>query len=139
MESAHDIRGLMQEGRRTNRALTQHLIDEFADGEFHLLCDIAASIEKDLPFTRKLCQRILARGLFHTVGDRRRAPPSQGGFAYRFVKGGKRINLEAFYAEVQPTLDDMDRLINGPRVDFSQQAMKVVFAQLLKVIDRVVR
>lgn len=132
---------VLSRGQRQGRMrhLTRHMLAQFRDGEFHLLCDIATAMQVDVPAMRDICDRIVRRGPYDTYGERRPAPRAQGSFAYRFVKGGKKINLVVFYAEVQPILDDMERVIHGHSVDFSQQAMQMAFARFRKVIDRVAR
>ena len=44
-----------------------------------------------------ICDRIVSQGTFQTFGERRPAPPKDGSYAYRFVKGGKKkIDLTVF-------------------------------------------
>ena len=126
-------------GMMAKRLLTKSMLQQFTDGQWHALRDIAAFMETDLDWTRQLCHRLTRHSTFDTLGERRRAPPAQGGWSYRFVKGGKRLSLEAFYVEVEPVLDDMERLIYGHSVDFSQVAMKIAYQRFRQVIDRVAR
>jgi hypothetical protein len=128
-----------QGGQKAKRALTKAMVQHFSDGEWYALRDIAAFIETDLNAAREFCHRLTRRGVFKTLVERRHASPAQGGWSYRFVKGGKRLSLEAFYAEAGSVLDDMERLIYGHAVDFSQQAMKIAYQRLRQVIDRVAR
>ena len=52
-------------------------------------------------------------------------------------QGGKTIEMQRFNAALQPVLDDMEMILNGPRkTDFSRQAMQTAFAQLLKALGR---
>jgi hypothetical protein len=115
------------------------MLERFGDGAWYALSDIAAFMETDLDAARELCALIVRRGSFETMGERRRASPAQGGWVFRFQKGGKRISLEAFYAEVGPVLDEMERLLGGHSVDFSRQAMQIAYHRLRHVIDRVAR
>lgn len=124
---------------RAKRALTKRMLTAFCDGQFHPVADIASAMQVDVLCMRQICNRIVQRGTYCVLGERRRVPPSQGGHAYRFVKGGKRISLEAFQEETHRAMEDMEKIIFGPKVDFSQQAMQVAFAQFRKAMDRVVR
>jgi hypothetical protein len=123
----------------TSRALTQHILACFRDGEYHCVRDMALAVGAETGFVRAICDRIVWRGIFETFGERRPASPAQGCYAYRFVKGGKRIDMTVLLAELQPILDDMERVITGHRVDFSQQAMKLALAQIRQVLARVAR
>lgn len=135
--------GRFAPARRSNRVgrlRTQHILAQFRDGQWHYLREIVAAVECEASVVREICNRLVQRGHYQTFGERHPAPASQGGYAYRFVKGGaQKLNLAAFYQEVQPVLDAMDTLIHGPRVDFSQTAMQVVYAQFRKTIDRMAR
>lgn len=122
------------------KGLGKQLVAQFSDGKYHRLRDMAEALDADIGAVRGLCDRIVDMGTFRTFGERRPAPTSQGSYAYRFVKGGKKkIDLTAFYTEVKPVLDEMESVINGHSVDFSQQAMKMMFAQFRQVIERVAR
>jgi hypothetical protein len=124
----------------TTRALARKIIEQFSDGKVHRLREIAETVEADIDVVRSICDRIVTKGTFQTFGERRPAPPAQGSSAYRFVKGGKKkLDVTAFYTEVQPFLDDLDTLANGHHVDFSQEAVKLASAQIRKVIERMVR
>jgi hypothetical protein len=124
----------------TTRTLAKEIIAQFSDGKVHRLRDIAEAVGGDIDVVRSLCDRIVTKGTFQTFGERRSAPPAQGSYAYRFVKGGKKkLDVTAFYTEVQPFLDDLDTLANGHHVDFSQEAVKLASAQIRKVIERMVR
>jgi len=125
--------------RGLKRARTKALIERFRDGQWYAVCAIASSMEMELSEAQRLCCRIVCRGLFHTLGERRHAASTHGGWEYRFVKGGKKISLEAFYSEVGSMLDDMEKLIYGHSVDFSQQAMKIAYTRFRQAIDRVAR
>ena len=134
---------LLQESTTDKPAMKgvgKQLIAQFRDGKYHRLRDMAEALDADMAVVRGLCDRIVSQGTFRTFGERRPAPTAQGSYAYRFVKGGKKkIDLTAFYAEVKPVLDEMESVINGHSVDFSQQAMKMMFARFRQVIERVAR
>jgi hypothetical protein len=135
-EAAQDV---APEVPLTKRALTQHILACFRDGEYHCVRDMALAVGAESGFVRAICDRIVRRGSFETFGERRLASPAQGSYAYRFVKGGKRIDMTVLLAELQPILDDMERLVHGHRVDFSQQAMALALAQIRQVLARVAR
>jgi hypothetical protein len=140
MQQAQEPVEQFQGRQRATRQLSKKLLAQFTDGKYHLLRDIATTLEADIDVVRGICERIVTDGAFKMFGEKRPAPPAQGSWAYRFVKGGKKkIDVTAFYAEVKPVLDDMENVINGHSVDFSQQAMKLAFAEFRKVIDRVAR
>jgi hypothetical protein len=128
------------EGKAT-RQLGKQLAAQFRDGKFHRLRDMADALDADMDVLRGTCDRIVSQGTFQTFGERRPAPPKDGLYAYRFVKGGKKkIDLTVFRSEVQPVLDDMQMVISGPRKsDFTREAMQTAFAQLLKVLDSIAR
>jgi len=129
-----------QEKGRTTRRLITKILAACSDGKFHLLSDIATAVEADMAVVRHSCERLVKWGSHHTFGERRPAPPSHGSVAYRFVKGGKKkIDVTVLQAELKSVLDDIDTVINGHHVHFSQQAMKLAFAELRKVIDRIAR
>lgn len=141
MEDEQEVRAWVpaEHNNRAKRELTKRMLAKFSDGRFHSVTDIASAMQTDVCFMQQLCNRIVQRGTYKVLGERRKAPPSQGGRAFRFVPGGKRISLEAFQAETHTAMEEMERIIHGPRLDFSQQAMQVIFAQFRKAMDRVVR
>jgi hypothetical protein len=122
---------------KRGRQVTKTILAQFSDGQFHGLREIAQAVGVDLAAVRIICNRIVHKGVFQTWGERRRASLLDGSFAYRFVYGGKKIPLATFYAEIQPVLDDMEKLVYGHSVDFSQHAMKMAMVQFRQVIDRV--
>jgi hypothetical protein len=124
---------------REHRALGQQILARFCDGEDHCLREMAEAVGVEMEVVRDFCDRTVRRGLYQTFGERRRASPAQGLYAYRFVKGGKRIDLAVLRGELDPILDDMERVINGHRVDFSKQALQLALAQIRQVMDRVAR
>lgn len=123
------------------KGLGKKLVAQFTDGKYHRLRDIATALDVDMSAIRGLCDRIVSQGTFQTFGERRPAPPKDGSYAYRFVKGGKKkIDLIVLRSEVQPVLDDMQMVISGPRKsDFTREAMQTAFVQLLKVLDSIAR
>lgn len=127
--------------RGATRRLGKQLVAQCSDGKFHRLRDMADALEADIAVVRGICDRIVSQGTFQTFGERRPAPPKDGSYAYRFVKGGKKkIDLTVLRSEVQPVLDDMQMVISGPRKsDFTREAMQTAFAQLLKVLDSIAR
>jgi hypothetical protein len=123
------------------KGLGKKIVTQFSDGKYHRVRDIADALGADVAMVRELCNRIMSNGAFQTFGERRPAPPKDGSYAYRFVKGGKKkIDLTVFRSEVQPVLDDMQMVISGPRKsDFTREAMQTAFSQLLKVLDSIAR
>jgi hypothetical protein len=125
---------------RATRQLSREILKQFSDGLWHRLTDIADAVQGDVSAVREICDRVVILGTFQTFGERRPAAPVHGSFSYRFVEGGqKRIDLIAFYAEVQPVLDELDSLVNGHSVDFSKQAVKMAVTQFRQVVDRMAR
>jgi hypothetical protein len=121
-------------------ALASQIAARFSDGKWHRLSAIATAVHADVEVVRAIVDLMVRDGAFRTVAEQKPAPLSHGGFAYRLMPGGtKKLDLTAFYAEVQPVLDDIEHVINGHSVDFSQQAMKVAFARFRRVIERVAR
>jgi hypothetical protein len=138
------VEALLQEDttdKPSMKGLGKQIVTQFNDGKFHRISDMATAINVDMPTIRGICDRIVNQGAFQTFGERRPAPPKDGSYAYRFVKGGKKkIDLTVFRSEVQPVLDDMQMVISGPRKsDFTREAMQTAFAQLLKVLDSIAR
>jgi hypothetical protein len=122
------------------RQVTKKILAQFSDGKFHLLCDIATAVEADMAVVRGICDRVVTHGIFQTLGERRPAPPAQGSFTYRFVKGGnKKVDKVVLDKETKPLWDDLETLVNGHRVDFTQQAIKEWAARYQKTVDRVAR
>jgi len=118
----------------TADGLGQALVERFGDGKWHRVQTIAETMDADLPTVRALLDRIVAEGLYQAYAERR--PSAHGLASYRIVKGGsKTINLTAFYAETKPILDEMHQLIAGHHVNFSQEVMGVLFAQLRQKIE----
>jgi predicted transcriptional regulator len=117
------------------RALGKAIVAQFADRKWHSLSEIAQALDVDRASVQPLLDRMVHTGAFQTFAEKR--PAAKGSYAYRIVKGGKKkIDLEAFYAEAKPVMDEMARTINGHEVHFSQTAMKQVFAQFQQVIAR---
>ena len=91
----------------------------------------------DIGQVRRVCYLIMARRYYDVFGERRPAARQAGTWAYRFVKGGpKRIDVTVLHAELYPILTEAETLLNGHNVDYSKEAMKLVFARIRKVIDR---
>jgi len=125
---------------KQTRQYAKRILEQFANGKFHFAQLIADTIELDLAMVRSICDRIVTHGSYQTFGERRPASPAQGSFAYRFVKGGKKkLDVIVLQSELKPVLDDMANVINGHHVHFSQHAMQLSFAELLKALDRVAR
>ena len=123
----------------TRYHLIKRILAHYCDGEFHLVCDIATGLDADIELVGAACYRLVARRLYQTFGERRPAARSAGKWAYRFVQGGKTIDVTALYAELQPILAEADKLLHGHNVDYSKDAMKLAFASIRKVIDRMAR
>ena len=121
------------------RLLSKQIIAYCSDGEFHLVCDIARALDADMNHVGSRCYHIMREGCYQALGERRQAPRSAGLWAYRFVKGGRKIDIEALSAEVSPILAEGETLLNGHNVDYSKEAIKLAFAQLRKTIDRLAR
>ena len=123
------------------KGLGKKLVAQFTDGKYHRAKDIANALDVPMEAVRGICDRIVSQGAFQTFGERRPAPPKDGSYAYRFVKGGKKkIDVAVLSSEVQPVLDDMQMIISGPRKsDFTREAMQTAFSQLLKVLDSIAR
>ena len=124
--------------RKDVQRLSKQLIARFADGKWHSLADIAAAVEATRPMVRSILDRIVREGTYETFAERRHA--GKGSYSYRLVKGGgKKIDLQVFQTEIKKTLEDMDDLINGHQVHFSQSLMQTYFAEFRKVLDKLTR
>jgi hypothetical protein len=120
--------------------LANQIAQRFSAGKWHGVRAIASATHADLAIVHQLLDLMVAEGAFATVAERRPAPAAHGSCAYRLRPGGTQtIALAALHAELAPVLDDMEKVINGHSVDFSQQAMKLAFAEFRKVIQRVAR
>jgi len=128
------------EKNKVTRQLTKQILAQFSDGKFHLVRDIATAVDADMTVVRDICNSIVKKGTHKMLGERRPAAPAQGSYTYRFVKGGKKkIDIMVLDKETKPLWDDLDALVNGHRVDFSQQAVKEWAARFHKTMDRVAR
>ena len=124
--------------RKDVQRLSKQLIARFTDGKWHSLADIAAAVEATRPMVRSIMDRIVREGTYETFAERRHA--GKGSYSYRLVKGGgKKIDLQVFQTEMKKTLEDMDDLINGHQVHFSQSLMQTYFAEFRKVLDKLTR
>ena len=119
--------------------LTQRILAHCRDGEFHLISEIATALDEDIALVRRACYLLMDRRHFETFGERRPAAWSAGKWAYRFVQGGKIIDVTALSAELEPVLVEAEKLLHGHNVDYSKEAMKLAFASIRKVIDRMAR
>src|SRR5215471_755573 len=125
--------------RRISHATLAHaLLEKFSDGKFHRLSAMAATIGAEPVVVEQVLERIVQHGAYRASGEKRSA--GKDGMQYRLVKGGrKRIDLTAFYTEAKPLLDDMEEMINGHLVHFSQAGMKHLYLQFRQLIDRMAR
>jgi hypothetical protein len=124
--------------RQAVRRLSKQLIEQFADGKWHALRDMTEAVEADSIMIRGIMDRMVKDGTFQTFAERKSS--GKGWYSYRMVKGGKKkIDLQVFQTEITPTLEEMETLINGHAIHFSQAAMKMAFTQFRKVIDTLTR
>jgi len=115
--------------------LGKTIVAQFSDGKWHRVQEIAEKLETDVQTVMPLLDRMVTQGLYKTHTERR--PSAHGLASYRIVKGGnKTINLTAFYAETKPILDEMEQLISGHHVHFSQEVMGVLFTRFRQKIDQ---
>jgi len=121
--------------RSDARQLGKSIVAHFADGKWHRVQEIAEQLQTDVQTVMPLLDRMVAQGLYKTHTERR--PSAHEMASYRIVKGGnKTINLTAFYAETKPILDEMQQLISGHHVHFSQEVMGVLFTRFRQKIDQ---
>lgn len=114
------------------------VLDLCGDGTWHRLAEIVSRVEQESMLVQHVCEQIVTRGAFQAWGEQRPAPPSQGGVAYRLVKGGgKKVDVTALYTEVRPVLDRMKELVYGHVIHFSQPVMKQAYEEFRQTMDRV--
>lgn len=122
----------------STRALTKAIIAHCADRKWHPVTAIAEAVGSDIPTVRRILDRMVTHGSFHTFAEKR--PSAKGLFSYRLVKGGtKKIDVVVFESEIEETLAEMKKVVFGHPLDFSQNVMRILLDTFIKTVERLAR
>lgn len=93
---------------RGKNIMVKRLLAEFGDGEFHAVRVMATKL--DVPQEKLLTtlEGMRLHGFYHTEGERRRAPATDGGWRYRLrPHRGHVVPYDTLREELKPLLDEL--------------------------------